>query len=71
MMKCGDDCTPICDFCTNFRMYMEGEIPRDGTGLCLAHQADRDAIDSCDQFVCFNVQPRPGLRQEAQGLEPR
>lgn len=64
MIKCGDDCTPCCDFCIhaiheefelNGQMTMGGPI---GCGLHKdeEHQDIAETCGYCDDFHCFLTQ---------------
>ena len=55
--KCNKDCTPICDFCINYKDY--GEQTNDevqGIGICLVDDTEVLASDFCTtNFHCFNI----------------
>ena len=56
MKKCNNDCTPICDFCINYKDYgSETNDEFQGIGICLKDDTEVLASDFCTtNFHCFN-----------------
>lgn len=57
--KCSDTCDAICDFCFwhdfNGRRGVYTE-----KGYCNLHAREQDPGGRCDDFVCMNVEYKPG-----------
>ena len=54
MVKCSEDCFPICDFCKHYEDYGIDEFQ--GDGICLKKDIEVECCDSCnDDFHCFRV----------------
>lgn len=60
MKKCNNDCTPICDFCINYKDYgNETNDEFQGIGICLKDDTEVLASDFCTtNFHCFNIKDR-------------
>lgn len=55
MLKCNENCEPICDFCIHYKDYSKingGNFQ--GDGICLIKNKEVEACDSYnDAFHCF------------------
>lgn len=61
MLKCNEECTPICDFCIFFDFNgkeMGGyKDVYDGHGVCWNPDDPRrtDPLDGCSDFICSQI----------------
>lgn len=53
MVKCNDECKPICDFCQHLdRKYEDRDT---GESMCLKHSRVVDWLSACECFHCFKA----------------
>lgn len=71
MRRCGDDCYPICDFCTYYDFNGNRQGAYTGDGFCRFHDAPREPWDGCEEFVCFVLEARPGDSSQSPRTEVR
>jgi hypothetical protein len=50
VIKCDDDCIPLCDFCRHWKC-----VSIDFWGDCSIKQMRTVLYDECDDFHCFKV----------------
>jgi len=57
MIKCSEDCQPICDFCLYFRngILIRGADIEDG--WCKRHRRKQALCGACSDFYCYTASP--------------
>jgi len=55
MIKCSNDCIPVCDFCIYYDFNGDEYGAYIGKGYCRLHKKNCEPEDYCEDFHCFKM----------------